>query len=191
MPIKPPAARPLLEPLRDSLRECLGVPCFVRRCRQPDALLASDLPRRVPDPEPILVRLAATGRWLYTLRDGLLLLDPSTAAWHTLITEAPRSAPRQQEAYPAYPFLAACALRLAARETDPADHPIALLRRTLKRLDAGEFALLQDELPAAFAVLLRRHEPPPTAAGLYTLDALWQAACASGKNTMKGSELIC
>ena len=158
--------------MRDSLRALLGVPCFIRRSRSPDALFISDLPRRTVDAEDIVRRLEAGGQWRTWMRNGLLELDPAPLLWHSLIRSAPRVAPRPQDWYADYPFLAACARRLIADSPPPERQPVDPLRLTLKRLDAGELDLLERELPPILALLLRRREPLPAAAGLYVLGEL-------------------
>lgn len=165
---KPAAARPLLEPLRDSLRQVLGVPCFIRRSRRPDALLVTDAPRNAPDGRTA-ERIEATGDWIALPERGLLHLEPSPALWKAIAEAAPRCGERRPEAYPAYPFLASCALRLAMASTPPEAQPADVLRLTLKRLEAGEYARLQEELPPLVAVLQRNRAPLPEAAGRYIL----------------------
>ena len=163
----------MLEPLRGSLRTLLGAPCFIRRSRSPDALFVTDLPRRMPDPADPLARLAADGRWTARLTDGQLLeLDPSPAAWRQIMLNAPRVCAAPPDRYPDHPFLAACAARLCADDVPPDSQPVGPLRHTLKRLDEGALARLERELPRTLALLLRRREPLPAAAGRYILWAL-------------------
>ena len=172
MLINPTAGHPLLEPLRDSLRILLGVPCFIRRSRSGGALFAADALMRTDGPEDLANRLNQSGEWT-AVRDGRLLqIDPSPALWRRLINEAPVCNEKRPEAYPAYPFLVSCALRLASEAVPAEIQPEGPLRRTLKRLEAGEYERLQDELPAEVAVLQRRRQPLPAAAGLYILSAL-------------------
>ena len=165
------AGQPLLEPLRDSLRVLLGVPCFIRRSRARDALLVTDAPRRAPARE-LLARLQASGEWTARVEAGLLQLDPSPALWRRLILEAPPCTERSPEAYHGFPFLVSCALRLTAAPVPPELQPTDPLRLTLKALEAGELDALQDELPRMLAVLLRSHMPLPEAAGRYVLSVL-------------------
>lgn len=175
MPINPTAGQPLLEPLRDSLRALLGVPCFIRRSRAQDALLVTDAPRRAPI-EQLTARLSQSGDWIARPETGLLHLDPSPALWRRLMADAPICPERWPEAYSAYPFLASCALRLTLEPVLPELQPIGPLRLTLKALEAGDFDTLQNELPQILAALLRRHDPLPEAAGRYVLAEL-QKAC--------------
>ncbi len=166
----PTAEHPLLEPLRDSLRILLGVPCFIRRSRDNGALFASDGMMKTGEPERLLERLEQSGDWT-AVRDGRLLqIDPSPVLWRRLMQTAPECNEKEPEAYsPAYPFLVSCALILASAPTSPEVQPVSPLRMTLKHLEAGEYGLLQEELPRTVAVLQRKHEPLPTAAGLYIL----------------------
>ena len=162
----------MLEPLRGSLRALLGAPCFIRRSRSPRFLFVSDLPRRTEDLDAALRRLAADGRWTASLTDGLLALDPSDGLWREIALRAPRVTPEPPDRYPDHPFLAACAARLCAEDAAPERQPVDPLRHTLKRLDEGALALLEQELPPLLALLLRRHEPLPAAAGRYILYTL-------------------
>ena len=168
----PTAGRPLLEPLRDSLRALLGVPCFIRRSRNEDALLVTDALRVARDADELPERLEQSGDW-QVRRDGdLLQLDPSPALWQKLILAAPLCNEYRPEAYPDYPFLASCAIRLSQMNVPAEKQPLAPLRMTLKCLEAGEFKRLQEELPQAVAVLQRKHSPLPGAAGLYILSQI-------------------
>ena len=168
----PTAGRPLLEPLRDSLRALLGVPCFIRRSRNEDALLVTDALRTGRDADALLERLEQSGDWQVRRDDYLLQLDPSPALWQKLILSAPPCDEYRPEAYPDYPFLASCAIRLAHMNVPAEKQPLAPLRMTLKYLEAGEFNRLQDDLPQAVAVLQRKHSPLPGAAGLYILSQI-------------------
>ena len=63
MPKKQENGIRLLEPMRDSLRALLGVPCFVRRSREEDALFVTDALRRTDHPDALRARLADSGEW--------------------------------------------------------------------------------------------------------------------------------
>ena len=167
---KPAARLPLLEPLRNSLRVSLGVSCFIRRSRREDALFVTDvLLRKGRDTETALDALRRQKDWILIPEGRLIHLDPAPELWHRLIDSAPRCGVGRPEQYPEYPFLAACALRLV-KEPVPADmQPVAPLRLTLKRLEAGELGRLQEELPPLAAVLQRKHSALPEAAGWYIL----------------------
>ena len=168
----PAAGCPLLEPLRDSLRALLGVPCFIRRSRAENALFITDAVRKAANAAAMMDRLAQSGKWCAWREGDLLQLDPSPALWHELMISAPLCAERRPEAYPDYPFLASCALRLAAGNVPAEIQPVEPLRMTLKLLEAGELGRIQEELPRTVAVLQRNHMPLPEAAGLYILNRL-------------------
>ena len=101
---------------------------------------------------------------------NMLHIDPGPELWCGLILSAPRFEVGGVEQYPAYPFLASCALRLVMEPMPPDMHPVAPLRLTLKYLEAGEMDRLQDELPPLVAVLQRKHSVLPEAAGWYILN---------------------
>ena len=175
MPKKQENGIRLLEPMRDSLRALLGVPCFVRRSREEDALFATDALRRTDHPDALRARLADSGEWRAWERSGLLLIDPEAAAWTRLMAGFPSPTRLRPEDYPADPLLAAWALRICAESVAYEKQPVAPLRMTLKRLDAGETEQLLVELPAAVSVIQRSHRPLPEAAGrciLWVLDSL-------------------
>ena len=79
----------VLDPLRDSLCELLGVPCFIRRCRREDALLVTDALRQVQDREKVLDRLRASGQWSFIIDGNKLLVDPSGRGWERILSAAP------------------------------------------------------------------------------------------------------
>ena len=159
----------VLDPLRDSLRELLGVPCFIRRCRREDALLVTDALRQVRDREKVLDRLRASGQWSFIIDGNKLLVDPSDRGWERILSAAPAITERRIEAYPADPFLAYCALRVSSEPTAVELQPIDLTRKMLKYLDEGDLARLRREFPPAAARLLRLRAPLPEAAGRYIL----------------------
>ena len=148
------AGQPLLEPLRDSLRVLLGVPCFIRRSRDPGFLFVTDALSRAGEADQVLCRLSRDGSWSFRREGGLMQLDPGQALWQKIMASAPEAAPVPMDEQTAYPFLQACANRLVSETVPPERQPVAMLRLTLKCLEAGEIDRLQDELPVEIAVVL-------------------------------------
>ena len=163
------AGQPFLEPLRDSLRVLLGVPCFIRRSRDPGFLFVTDALGRAVEADQVLDRLSRDGSWRFRREEGLMHLDPGPELWQKIMASAPAAAHIPLDEGTAYPFLQSCANRLVSETVPPERQPVRPLRLTLKCLEAGELSRLQDELPMEIAVLQRKHEPLPTAAGLYIL----------------------
>ncbi len=166
------AVLPLLEPLRNSLRVLLGVPCFVRRSRREDALFVTDVLRRVQDAEPVMKALRQSGNWTVIPDGDMLHIDPGPELWRGMIVSAPRCVIGEAERYPDHPFLVSCALRLVREPVPPDTQPVDPLRLTLKYLEAGEMDRLQEELPPLIAVLQRTHSVLPEAAGWYILNQM-------------------
>ena len=150
----------------------LGESCFIRRCRTEDALFVTDAPRRAADPEGLLRRLERSPDWTAVPDGGLTRLDPSPALWGALMRAIPPAEAARPERWPAYPFLVACANRLCFKPVAPEIQPVAPLRLTLKRLEAGELDRLQAELPQLVAALQREKKPLPEAAGRIILHCM-------------------
>ena len=124
---------------------------------------------RAVEADQVLDRLSRDGSWSFRREGGLMQLDPGPDLWQRIMASAPAAAHIPMDERTAYPFLQSCANRLVSETVPPERQPVAPLRLTLKCLEAGELSRLQDELPMEVAVLKRKHEPLPTAAGLYIL----------------------
>ena len=138
---------------------------FLRRA-QGDALLVSDAPRHITDVKSALSALENAG-FPAEAKNGLLYIDGSPAKYRALAADAPfRDIPACAEGNA---YLYALALRLLRHPAPPEEQPPALLRLTLKMLDAGDEQGLARELPPLLAACQRQKKTLPTAAGYWII----------------------
>lgn len=140
---------------------------FVRR-DQEEGLFISDYPRWGRE-ETVSAALLAAG-FTVCLSHSLARIDGQCAKYRALLLNLPPaeiSPPREENLY-----LHALALRLLRAQTPLERQPIPPLRLTLKYLDAGDLGGLSQKLPPLLALLQRRGEPLPSAAGTLILNAL-------------------
>ena len=137
-----------LDIFRQELRACLGPDGWLQRDRHMRALFIC---RGLSAPE----RLAALG----------YEAAPCGALWRVDLSPARRCAflaglvPGPLPPDPAWAHLCRCLL--AGGPVPPDQQPWPPIRQTLLRLDAGEAALLADELAADAAIRKRTHAPLP------------------------------
>ena len=104
------------------------------------------------------------------LSQGLARIDGQPDRYRALLAQLPSPEippPREETLY-----LHALALRLLRAGTPLARQPLSPLQLTLKYLDAGNLAGLTVKLPPALALLQRRGDPLPSAAGTLIFNAL-------------------
>ena len=142
---------------------------FLRRAQEGDALFISDLPRHMENAEGVLAALAGVG-FRAEEKNGLLYIDGTEEKYRALAERFPPCPPPDFDGQNAY--LYSLALRLLRHSVPPGEQPPALLRLTLKALDAGDESGLARELPPLLAACQRKKKPLPTAAGQMILDYL-------------------